>query len=94
MLESLLQPECGATLDWQNYKGRTALMLAASTGQPKAIAFLVRKGADVNHSDDEGNSPLIFASRDGHEESTRLLVRFGAFVDHENDLGMNALGRS
>ena len=91
VLQDLLEADCGATLDLRNHRGRTALMLAASTGQVKAISFLVRKGADVNHRDDEGNSPLIFASRDGHAESAKLLIRFGAFVDHENELGMNAL---
>jgi hypothetical protein len=47
-MQALLK--CGVDLEQRNKQGRTALFLAAISGQPEALAGLIREGAQVSPS--------------------------------------------
>jgi ankyrin repeat protein len=68
----------GAIVDIPNGAGMTPLMYAAREGNPKRIAFLLLRGADVNHRDARKWTPLRFASSSGNASIVRVLVSHGA----------------
>ena len=51
----------GAEVNQKNFRGATALMVAAGAGTPSVVRYLLEKGADVNARDREGNSVLAYA---------------------------------
>ena len=51
----------GAEVNQKNFRGATALMVAAGAGTPSVVRYLLEKGADVNARDQEGNSVLTYA---------------------------------
>jgi ankyrin repeat protein len=61
--------------------GYTPLQTAARHGRDEVVAFLIRKGADVNAADGYGYTPLHLAAEGGHLGVVRRLVRAGANVD-------------
>jgi glutaminase len=57
-----------------DYDGRTALHLAASEGQLRAVEYLLGVCSDIAPEDRWGNTPLDDAKRANHEEITELLT--------------------
>jgi ankyrin repeat protein len=55
--------------------GRTALLMAATTGSEATVRLLLRAGADVNARDARGDSPLQWAKRRGETSIVRLLEK-------------------
>ena len=51
----------GAEVNQKNFRGATALMIAAGAGAPSVVRYLLEKGADVNARDQEGNAVLAYA---------------------------------
>lgn len=51
----------GAEVNQKNFRGATALMIAAGAGTPSVVRYLLEKGADVNARDGEGNTVLAYA---------------------------------
>ena len=51
----------GAEVNQKNFRGATALMVAAGAGTPSVVRYLLEKGADVNARDREGNTVLTYA---------------------------------
>ena len=51
----------GAEVNQKNFRGATALMVAAGAGTPSVVRYLLEKGADVNARDQEGNTVLAYA---------------------------------
>ena len=51
----------GADVNQKNFRGATALMIAAGAGAPSVVRHLLEKGADVNARDQEGNTVLAYA---------------------------------
>ena len=51
----------GAEVNQKNFRGATALMVAAGAGPPSVVRYLLEKGADVNARDGEGNTVLAYA---------------------------------
>ena len=51
----------GAEVNQKNFRGATALMVAAGAGTPSVVRYLLEKGADVNARDREGNTVLAYA---------------------------------
>lgn len=49
-------------INWQDDRGRTALMYAAMFGRTKVIKFLLDKGADPSLKDVNGLTALSYAS--------------------------------
>ena len=57
-------------------------MLAVYSDNLKAVALLLQKGVDVNHSDMKGYTPLILAARFNRVDIARELLAYGANIDH------------
>lgn len=75
---------------------KTALHLAAYTGNLELCRLLIEHGADVNAQDDAGWSPLSLAVYDfGLEkkglEICNLLIQYGANVNAQNNHGTSIL---
>jgi len=51
----------GADVNQKNFRGATALMVAAGAGTPSVVRYLLEKGADVNARDRDGNTVLAYA---------------------------------
>jgi RNA polymerase primary sigma factor len=54
------------------------LKMAVLAGVQTAVRFHIRRGDDVNATDDKGRSALILAASRGHTETCRLLLEAGA----------------
>lgn len=63
-----------------NFDSRTALHIAASVGNAKAVRLLIGARADVNVSDRRGRTPLQESYRHRHEDCSRLLMEHGAHM--------------
>jgi len=54
------------------------LKMAVLAGVQTAVRLHIRRGDDVNATDDKGRSALILAASRGHTETCRLLLEAGA----------------
>jgi len=84
--------EKGSNVNARNAAGGTALMAAASTGRPEAIAALLAKGADPNARTKKNESALADAATAGNEEAVKLLLDAGAVVNVQDIRGYSPLG--
>lgn len=53
--------DSGFDINTEDDGGNTVLMVAVQNNQRKLIDFLIRRGANINHSNLNGNTPLHFA---------------------------------
>lgn len=84
----------GARLQDVNNQKQTALVIAASHGQPEIVPILIEAGADVNCKGANGETPLMRAAsrhREERSEMIRTLLDRGAHVQDVNQQGMSAL---
>lgn len=72
----------GAYINAKDSTGRSALGLAARTGNVRMIEALVAAGARLDSEDPIGFTPLMEAARDGHVEAAARLIELGADVTH------------
>lgn len=68
----------GTALDLCDYDRRSALHLAASEGHLDLLAYLIKRGLDLNPIDRWGHSPLDEACRNQHKAAEELLAKNGA----------------
>ena len=68
----------GEKVDCVQRQGMTPLMLASRGGCKELVAWLVKKGADMNRRDSEGWTALMFSVDRGMGEVARLLLDSGA----------------
>ncbi len=70
----------GANLEAKSGRGRTPLLIAASSANTTTdvVAQLIDKGANVNAADNGGITPLIAAAATGNSAVARLLLEHGA----------------
>lgn len=54
------------------------LKMAVLAGDQAAVRLYIRRGDDINSTDDKGRTPLILAASRGHVEICRLLLEAGA----------------
>ena len=73
-----------------NWRGRTALMVAAHNGRLGAITALLAQSADANAVDTAGWTALHCAAAGGHAEVCRAPCRAGADTARGNDAGLTA----
>ncbi|EKX44252.1 hypothetical protein GUITHDRAFT_49121, partial [Guillardia theta CCMP2712] len=57
---------------------RTALHVASTCGQKKAVRTLLRRGAEIDNKDAEGRTALVLAELHRHEEVADYLREKGA----------------
>ena len=69
----------------------TPLHVAVQEHQVRMVAFLLRKGAQVNSSFKEGWTALHLAAQTGDTDITRLLLDAGASIDAPNMIGLTPL---
>lgn len=62
-------------------EGWTPLMQAAGYGHVEVVSFLLKKGADVDQTDEAGYTALMFAAEKGYAEIVDLLLEYGAAVN-------------
>lgn len=70
---------------------RTPLHWACLGNQYQAVAYLVTRGADVNHRDLEQTTPLLRAVLGKNVELVKYLIENGADVRHMDVLGCSIL---
>lgn len=66
--------------NYQDARGRTALMAASEGGHARAVAALLSAGADPDKQDSTGWSSLMGAAGGGHVECMKLLIGAGVNV--------------
>lgn len=69
-----------------NCSNETAMYLAASWGDIKAIELLASNGADIDLPGDLGCTPLYYAVSNGHVDAVNLLLKLGAKPNSKNEL--------
>jgi ankyrin repeat protein len=78
--------EKGAYIEARVDYGRTALHLAAATGQTQIVQLLLAENVDANVKARDGRTALYLAARSGYEGVVRQLINFGANKDScDND---------
>ena len=82
--------ESGYTLDIQDSKGYTALILAAYNGQPEAVEHLLKAGANACVQDKRGNTALMGAIFKGEVQIARRLLATECNPDQRNGAGQTA----
>lgn len=96
-MDSLLKQ--GASIDGNkgDYEDETPLIGAIMNNQPKAILFLLEKGANVNATNGKNAerldnvTPLQLAAREGNEEIVKILINHGADINAKNIDGISPL---
>ncbi len=67
----------GADLDAPDARGASPLHVAAAAGAPRATAFLLAHGADIDETQ-QGRTPLSLALEGSHLDVARVLLQGGA----------------
>lgn len=75
--------QCKFDVNRANYDGRTALHIAAATGNKEIVEFLLNKNADVNAVDHFGFTPIQDAMRKDHSAIVKLLQEKGATLPNQ-----------
>ena len=73
-----------------NRSGWTPLHYAATGPEPKVVALLLGRGAQIEALSPNRTTPLMMASRYGPEDAVNLLLAAGASLQARNDQGLNA----
>jgi ankyrin repeat protein len=77
--------QAGASSGARDGSGATPLLLASKQSSPglqsNLLAYLIRRGADVNARDDISWTPLMWAAYSGKVNEVDILLRSGADVD-------------
>ncbi len=81
----------GARIDNRDRDDRTALGLAAQTGQVAFVRALLEAGADPEYQGQRRETPLLKAARQGHLDVVRILIEAGAEADTSDLTGRTAL---
>ncbi len=74
-----------------NRAGWSPLHYAASGPEPRAVAMLLDRGADIEALSPNRTTPLMMAARYGALDSADLLLARGASLKSRNDLGLGAV---
>jgi ankyrin repeat protein len=74
-------------IDAKNWSGRTALYMAAKTGNRDIVQLLIEEGADIEAADFDLETPLSAALKNSHMDVVKLLREKGAhFGEGEQNL--------
>lgn len=78
--------EAGADVNATSNDGRTALMLAASSGFIDIVNILLDNKANVNMATEDGWTALTYAVDHGYLDMVKILIESGANVNTSSDL--------
>jgi hypothetical protein len=67
-------------------QGNRFMLEASASGDQRLVAYLLRKGYDVNYEDAGGTTPLSGASVEGKKEMVLFLISKGADVNRKDHL--------
>jgi ankyrin repeat protein len=81
----------GAQVNHADRNGRTALMLACSTGRTAVVRKLIDNYAHPDRIDVFGWSALMFAVYYNHVRLVHMLLEYGADVNASSDKGLTAM---
>ncbi|SFF16464.1 hypothetical protein SAMN05216378_5218 [Paenibacillus catalpae] len=81
----------GASLNVQDARGRTPVMIATYNKDFKTAKALIEAGADVNIRDNRLNSPFLYAGAEGYLDILKLTIDAGADPKITNRYGGVAL---
>jgi len=85
------------SINRQNFRGDTALLLACSNVYPSVkiqeqiVRYLILCGANIRLGNLDGNTPLHYAAGFGDEIIVNLLIQQGGFLNVQNENGETAL---
>ncbi|MBO1347839.1 MAG: ankyrin repeat domain-containing protein [Hormoscilla sp. GUM202] len=65
----------GASLEAQDGKGWTALMMAAAHGHAEVVQVLLEHGAELKAQDDRGSTALMMAESSNYPDRVNLLKK-------------------
>lgn len=88
LVYELIEP---ATINQENFYGKTALVLAIEQGNLNLVQELVRQGADVNKKNYMGNAPIGYAVAHNQPAIVRQLLSYNANVNTINQYGSTPL---
>ena len=80
----------GADPNTIDNSGRSALHIAADSGDADIVELLLNTGANVNSAEFDGDTPLIGAAMRGHRSVVAKLLEAGADPSVESSQGMTA----
>jgi uncharacterized protein len=83
--ERLLQLLPVVNINTRDEFGRTALTLAAISGDSEAVTQLIEANADLEIADKGGMTALMWAAATGHEKITKLLVDAQTDLEKQDD---------
>jgi len=85
----------GADVNERGANGRTALMVAAETGDAQAVSLLLANKANPNVTDSkQGRTALMIAAEAGQAEIVQLLLNAGANPNAKDRLGETAMSNA
>ncbi|KAK5692735.1 E3 ubiquitin-protein ligase mib2 [Elasticomyces elasticus] len=92
VVEKLLDPAVGATVDMRDRKGQTSLHLAAALGRHNMVRCLLHHDADIEAKDNDGETPIVKAVKGGHRDIVQDLLDRGANATTKNLVRLNEFG--
>jgi uncharacterized protein len=81
----------GDDINWQDARGRTAVLAATQANHAEAVGALIAAGADINIRDHRKDNPLLYAGAEGLLDILRLLIAAGPDTRITNRYGGTAL---
>lgn len=80
-----------SSVNAQDYRGRTALMMAAAYNQKESLERLIEYNADMDTQDDMGFTALFHAVLCNSVDCAQCLIDSGIKVDTRDECGLTAL---
>lgn len=81
-------------IDAKDYQGFTAFFKIFKNRvkyQPKILETLLKKGVNIDISNEEGYTPFLFTFRAQEYDKAKMLVEYGADINHVSKDGFFAL---
>ena len=83
--------EAGMSVNLEDHKGNTLLMLASYNGNFETTKMLLEFGAAVDKKNDKGQTPLAGVCFKGYFDIVKILVEAGANIEENNGMGTTAM---
>ncbi|XP_050390797.2 serine/threonine-protein phosphatase 6 regulatory ankyrin repeat subunit B-like [Patella vulgata] len=92
LMLAAIQNKHGASVNKQDGRGRTSLIVAIQNGNKSATDCMLQiDSCDVNLSDNQGKSPLMLAAQSGNTELMELLYQYRADINQQDNCKRTSL---